>query len=54
VRLRSILLAFNFVQAVLVTVALVGQILRSWRDFADGFALSAVGLIAPDLGFIAM
>src|ERR1017187_9712501 len=53
-RLVAVLRTLHFINTVLVAVAFVGHVLSQGCGFADDFALSAISLIAPDFGFIAM
>ena len=53
-RFVTVLCLLHFVDVVLVAVAFVCHVLRPRRDLADCSGLSAIGLIAPDLGLFAM
>src|SRR6516165_2463827 len=53
-RFAAVLDALHWVGDAAVTTAAVGEILHPRRFLADRAALTAIGLIAPDRGFLAM
>jgi len=53
-RFAAVLGALHRVGDAAVTTAAVGEILRPRRFLADRGALTAIGLIAPDTGLLAM
>jgi hypothetical protein len=53
-RLVSVLYPLHLIDAILITIAFVGQVPRQRRGFADRFGLSAIGLIASRLRLFAV